>query len=619
MTYLHDDQHDHLKKKIPFAVFFIFLFFCVVVGRLYYLQIARGEHYQRVATEVFVRAEEVVARRGQIADRDGKVLATTRDYLEIVITPQYVSDLEKVIHSVTGILPVEREHIRSALQRARFEPSFLPVAIVEDAPYDWVARLMEYLPVYQKDSKYDFSGVAVRHFPVRYYPHPQIFSHALGYLTEIDRERLKKLRNQSPDVYGLGDLVGAAGVEKTYDVFLKGRDGTLGRVVDARGKEVEAVSDLKVLQAGASEKPEEGLNLRTTLHFESQVVAHELFEGKKGAVVALDPQNGEILVLYSAPAYDPNRIVKKVDRPYWQKINLDPDKYLFNRAVQAMYPPASTYKMVVLTAGIDSGVIDPEKTRFYCPGGIQWGNRYFKCWRRGGHGSVNVIKGLAQSCDVFFYRVGLAVGVDRLAEYAGWFGMGQQTGIDVPFEQKGLVPTSRWKENTYGQSWQESETLSVAIGQSYDLVTTLQNAVAVALIANGGYRVTPHLAKAVVDGNQKIVKVFDYPTELTPLAGSEAIEWVKKGMIEVVHGWGTATRLRNSPVKIAGKTGTAQVVGEDFTRLTGGKKPDPHALFVAFAPIDDPKIAVAVVVENGKSGSATAAPIAQKIIEVYLQ
>lgn len=618
MSYTPDENIAFLQRKIPIIIVAISVFFLIVLARLYYLQVMEGPTYEKLATEIFLREEELVARRGNILDRDGKVLADTKDYYEIVITPQYIQNRDRVIDSLVKILPLKKQDILDKLYLARYEAKFRPIPIAEDVPYNWVAKLQEYFsPAYVDGSEYDLSGVNVRHYPLRHYLHPKIFSHALGYLTEIDKPRLKKAKVEQPGVFSLGDLTGAAGVERAYDIQLKGKDGALARVVDARGREAKQTPDLKVLQTQATVLPEAGFTLRTTLDFDAQMMAHKAFKGRKGAVVALDPNTGEILVLYSSPGYDGNRITKNVDKDYWRKINLDEDKYLFNRAIQAMYPPASTYKVVVLAAGIDSGKIDPEKTKFRCAGGLRYGNRFFKCWRSGGHGRLSALFGLSRSCDVFFYNVGLKVGVDGIARYAKIFGLGSPTGIEIPFEKPGLVPSTEWKKKRYGQKWYESETLSVAIGQSYNLMTPLQNAVVVSLIANGGYRVTPHLGIEILDGDGKVMTKVEYPTQETELIGSEALKWVKKGMIEVVHGHGTARRLRKSPDLIAGKTGTAQVVSHG-AKVKAGVNIVAHALFIAFAPYDNPKIAVSVMVEHGRGGSSTAAPIAMQVIDAYL-
>jgi penicillin-binding protein 2 len=618
MRFHSDENIAYLQQRITGITLAIFLFFVIVVARLVYLQIYQGSKYQKLATDIFVREEEIVAKRGDILDRNGNVLANTRRYFEITLTPQYVKDKDQVIASLTQLLPITASDIEKKLTAAKSEPAFRPVVIVEDAPYDWVARLSERLaPEYDPKSTHDFTGVSLRSWPLRQYLHPELFSHALGYLTEIDKTKLEKQSSEFPGLYSRGDLIGAAGIENFYDLDLRGRDGVAGRVVDARGQEVKLNDDLNVLLERANLEPLAGHHLKTTLDYDAQQAASEFYQDKKGAVVALDPNTGEIIVLYSSPGYDANRITKKIDKDYWQLINLNPDKYLFNRATQAMYPPASTYKAVALAGGIASGIIDPVTTRFVCHGGLHFGNRFFKCWNKGGHGTLDAVHGMGQSCDVFFYNLGLKLGVNGLAQYAHEFGLGSKTGIDMPSEKAGLIPTAEWKERVRQQKWIESETLSIAIGQGYDLVTPLQNAVVAAMVANGGYRVTPHLGLAIEDGNHKKVRTIFYTPMATALTNSAALEWVKKGMIEVVHGNGTAKKLKNSHYKIAGKTGTAQVIGHD-SQVKLSKNTESHALFIAFAPYDDPKIAVSVIVEHGKGGSLAAAPVAQKVIDTYL-
>lgn len=613
-----DENIAYLQRKVPFVVVLVIIFILIVAARLFYLQVIERSHYQELATEVFIRDEEVVAKRGSITDRNGITLADTRLYYEISITPQYLLDKEKVLNSLVALLPLEKSKIEEKLFEARFEAKFKPVVIAEDVPYEWVAKLKQYLSDgYAEDTPYLLSGVQVRYFPLRRYLYPETFAHALGYVREIDKSELKLAQEQPDNLFSMGDLTGAAGLEKAYDTDLKGKDGQFGRVVDARGREVNQSADLRILQQSATVDPVEGLVLQSTLDFKTQALVAKLFEGKKGALVAMDPRTGEIISLYSSPSFDANRITKNIDKKYWSYINLHEDKILFNRTIQAMYPPASTYKIVALAAGIGSGVIDPEKTSFNCPGGLHFGNRFFKCWRSGGHGRVSALRGMGQSCDVFFYQLGLLVGVDGLAKYAKMFGLDAPTGIEIPFEKSGLIPTSEWKKKRFNQDWIESETLSISIGQSYDLVTPLQNAVVASMVANDGYTVKPHLGKALLDTEGNLVREIKHEKIATELVGSKAIEWVKKGMIEVVHGQGTAVRLKQSPYKIAGKTGTAQVISHGSKGIKG-QSSEAHALFVAFAPYDDPKIAVSVIVEHGRGGSATAAPIAMQVIDTYL-
>lgn len=618
MSLREEPKLASLQSRLNFLYLIVIGFVSILIGRLYYLQIKMGEKYSKLATEIVVREEQVYAKRGNITDRNGKVLASSRSYFEVTITPQYLKKKKFVIKTLAGILNLTEKEINKKLKKAIYQPRFMPVVIAEDLDYDQVAKLNELLsPIYDDKSAVQLEAVSLRAYPIREYLYPEPFSHALGYLTEVSKEKLKKYEKLYPGVYSRGDLTGASGLERAYDVELKGQDGQIARIVDARGREMDAFDDLLVIKQKATISPVSGYVLKTTLDFDAQLAAQKALGERKGAVVAIDPNTGEVLTLISTPGFDANRILKNVDKKYWQHINLHEDKILFNRAVQAMYPPASTYKPLALVAAIEEKAIDPETTKFSCHGGLHYAGRYFKCWRRGGHGTLSAVHGLSQSCDVYFYQIGKRLGVDGLAKYAKIFGYGEKTGIEIPYEKSGLVPTKAWKKRRYNQEWFDSETLSVSIGQSYNLVTPLQMAKMVSLIANDGYYITPHLGKEILDRNGKVFKKISYPKKPSSLKGAKSLEWARKGMIEVVHGYGTAKRLRKSPYKIAGKTGTAQVIGHDSGRRKT-KNTQDHGLFIAFAPYDNPKIAVAVIVENGRSGSGAAAPVAMEVIDAYL-
>ncbi|MBX7148297.1 penicillin-binding protein 2 [bacterium] len=606
-----------VQRKAPFVSLAFFIFFSIVVSRLFYLQIYQGNMFKSLSDQVAMREKEIRATRGVITDRNGRVLADNRPYMEISIIRQYLKNKDKTLDSLTKIIPLKKEDILKKLDDARFEAAFTPVTIVDDAPYDWVTTLRQYeKPEYDENQGLYLEGVEVKEWQLRTYLFPELFAHALGYLKEPDKKGLEKLEAEHPGRYSQGDLMGASGVESSYDLDLRGIDGVDAQVVDARGKAVTGNQALELLEQRASIAPQQGNSLMTTLDYDTMVAAQKAVAGRRGAVVAIDPNTGEILALYSSPGYDPNRITKTIDKEYWQKINFDEDKFLLNRAIQATYPPGSIYKMVPALAGLDTGKVDLTTT-FNCGGGIQFGSRFFKCWNHGGHGAVALLRGIAQSCDVYFYKVGLAVGVDKLKEYAGYFGYGHKTGIDIPFEQAGLIPSSEWKEKRFKLPWIESETLSISIGQGYDLVTPLQAARMVSFIANGGYEITPHLAKKIVDPNGEVVREISGEKGKRVIP-EDHIKPIQQGMINVVHSpEGTAKRVAASPYMIAGKTGTAQVIGHD-SKLAMNSRRVAHGWFVSFAPYDDPKIAVAVIIENGGSGSGAAAPVAMEVINAYL-
>ncbi|MBI4412070.1 MAG: penicillin-binding protein 2 [Deltaproteobacteria bacterium] len=617
MPRFHTEENvSSLQTRMSFVLIVVLVFILVVLVRLFYLQVIYGSRYQTLSEQISIREEELRARRGLILDRNGKVLADNRPYFEIDIIPQDLHDRERTLASLTDLIPISREEIDKKIASAHGEAPFLPVVLVEDAPFAWVAKIREYQsPDYDADSPFYLEGVEVRASPLRVYLYPELFSHALGYLKEVDQKGLEKYDALNPGRYSSGDLMGASGVEHAYDLELRGEDGMKARVVDARGKEIRGSSETDTLKEQSSYAPLDGNHLVTTLDYDAQAAAAGFFEGKRGSVVALDPRTGEVLVLYSSPGFDGNRITKKIDKPYWQKINLDPDKYLFNRAIQAAYPPGSIYKIVTSIAGLTSGKVTPE-TVFSCGGGLRFGNRYFKCWNKGGHGAVALLRGIAQSCDVYFYNMGLKAGVDGLHQAALLFGLGQKTGIEIAYEQPGLIPSSEWKMKRYKQPWIDSETLSIAIGQGYDLVTPLQAARMISMVANGGRPLRPHLGKGVLDPARRLLKEFKVSPG-APVIPEKELKLVAQGVIDVVHGVGTATKLKVSPYKIAGKTGTAQVVGHDSGVRAAGRTL-AHGWFVAYAPYDDPKIAVAVIVENGGSGSGAAAPVAMGVIDTYL-
>lgn len=612
-----DEDIGYLQAKISILALVVMVFIAVVVARLYYLQVHRGEQYRNLSEQLSVREQEVRAVRGRIFDRHGQLLADSRPYYEIAAVPQFLLNKKKAFASLTRLLPLSEQTLEEEYGKAKTHAPFYPVVLAEDAPYDWVAQIKEYQrPSYEDSTNIFLQGIEVQASRLRTYLYPELFSHVLGYLKEVDQGQLDRLQVAHPEHYSRGDLIGASGLEGAYDLSLRGHDGVDAKVVDARGRAVYGDSDLDILALRVSEQAKAGSDLYATLDFSAQQAAQTAFAERRGAAVAMDPHTGEVLVMFSSPGFDANRIIKTVDKPYWQQINLHEDKFLFNRAIQAAYPPGSIYKMVPALAALDTENITPE-TSFYCGGGYQFGSRRFKCWNAGGHGQVSLLKGIAQSCDVYFYNLGLRVGVDTLHDYAHIFGMGEKTGIEIASENAGLIPSSAWKEKRFKTPWIASETLSIAIGQGYDLVTPLQAAKMVAMIANGGYNITPHLG----------LKLYHLATKesewLKPPGGEKKIkdEYVKllqQGMINVIHGEGTARRLQQSPNKIAGKTGTAQVVGHD-SKLAASEKTKPHGWFVAYAPYDDPKIAVAVIVENGGGGGAVAGPVAMTIIDTYLE
>ncbi|NOX32338.1 MAG: penicillin-binding protein 2, partial [Deltaproteobacteria bacterium] len=351
--------------------------------------------------------------------------------------------------------------------------------------------------------------------------------------------------------------------------------------------------------------------------------AEKLLEGKDGAVVALDPNNGDVLVMASAPGFDQNDFIGGISSKKWKALISDPGKPMINKAIQAEYPPASTYKIITAFAALEEKYIDVNTTA-YCPGFLKYGNRIYRCWNKHGHGELSVIDAIAQSCDVFFYQAGDKVGVDTLAQYAMGSGLGKKTGIILENERKGLIPTSAWKKKRFKESWQGGETLSIAIGQGYNLVTPLQMAVLIAAVGNGGTLYRPRIVKTIKDSHGNIIKKIEPEIKGGLPASKETLAIVRKGLLKVVQGErGTARRIRLKNIEIAGKTGTAQVFSIKKTEKKEKKDLKyflkDHAWFICYAPARNPVIAIAVIIEHGEHGSSTAAPIAGALIEQYIK
>ena len=369
--------------------------------------------------------------------------------------------------------------------------------------------------------------------------------------------------------------------------------------------------------------PVPGKNVFLTIDSKLQQTAESMLEGRAGAVVAIDPSNGEVLVMASAPSFDQNDFIGGISSKKWKKLLADPDRPMSNKAIQGEYPPASTYKMITAIAGLEEGVINVN-TRSFCSGQYKFGNRIYRCWKKWGHGDLDLLGAIEKSCDVYFYKVGEALGVDSLAQYARGCGLGKVTGIELENERPGLIPTSAWKKRRYGVQWQPGETLSIAIGQGFDLVTPLQMAVFTAAIGNGGTLFRPRILKSVKTTNNEIVDMKKNEIIGGLPAGKETLDIVRKGLLDVVQGdRGTARHIQIKGVKIAGKTGTAQVFSLKKKDRESGKKLDynlrDHAWFVCYAPAENPVIALSVIIEHGEHGSSAAAPVAGAIIRAYLE
>jgi penicillin-binding protein 2 len=545
------------------------------------LQVVRARHFNELSENNRSRVVTLAAPRGALLDRDGHVLVGNRPSFNVVLTPEHADNLDRVIARLSATLGLGEATIRERLARRQL---YRPVVVKTDATLADVAVL--------EARKLELPEVSIDVVPLRSYPLAAAAAHALGRVGEITERQLEQpeLRDLAP-----GSLVGQAGIEARYNRRLMGKDGFRRVIVNSRGLEVSEAE---------RQPPRDGPDLTLSIDASLQEAMERAFAGRSGSAVALDPENGEILAMTSIPAYDPNQFTTGIDPAEWASLAQDPETPLMNRVIQGVYAPGSTFKVIAATAALEEGVITPQTT-FYCPGYLSVYNTVFRCL--GQHGVVDLPHAIAYSCNVYFYNVGIRLEIGRLAKWAKKMGLGSLTGVDLPHEVSGLMPSPEWKLRVLKAPWYAGETVSVAIGQGQVSATPLQMARVVAIIANGGKLVRPHLVRRAAAAG---LDVTPQPLGIHP----ETIAAVKEGMRGVVEG-GTGWRARMSTVEVCGKTGSAQVVAR--SRLE--KTPDahellPHGWFLAFAPADHPRIALAVLVEHGGSGGAAAAPVARQIL-----
>lgn len=549
------------------------------------LQVLRARHFQDLAENNRSRLVKVAAPRGMLLDRDGQLLVGNRPSFNVVLTPEHAEDLDHVVTRIASTLGMGEARIRERLAR---RVSYRPVVVRADASVGEVAAI--------EARRLELPEVSIEIVPLRFYPLASAAAHSLGRVGEITDRQLR-----SPEFDGLepGALVGQAGVEAQYNRGLMGRDGFRRVIVNSRGLEVSEAQ---------RQPPEDGPSFTLSLDAELQAATERAFDGRAGSAVVLDPETGEILAMTSTPAYDPNDFTTGIDPTLWGALANDPETPLMNRVIQGQYAPGSTFKIIMATAALEEGVIGPSTT-FYCPGYLRVYNKVRHCL--GQHGNVSVKRALAVSCNIFFYQLGLRLEIDRIAEWARRFGMGAPTGVDLPHEARGLMPSPEWKLRVQKTPWYPGETVSVAIGQGQVSATPLQMARVAATIANGGRLVRPHLVKRA--GELDIPAEPPRPLGISP----ETLDLVREGLKAVVTE-GTGWRARLSTVEVAGKTGSAQVVStERLEQAPDDPSIQPHGWFVAFAPAEQPEVALAVIVEHGGGGAVAAAVSRQILARVF--
>ncbi|HSP86604.1 MAG TPA: penicillin-binding protein 2 [Ignavibacteriaceae bacterium] len=558
--------------------------FALIGFRLFQMQIVQQESYEEKSADNSIKAIEQIPLRGVFYDRNGKVIVSNIPAYTLRIIPAYYDrSLNKILEAV---LEADSGFIDKILYNNRIYSKYVPIRIrrgIDFKVVSWFEENSEHLP-----------GIDYVVEMQRGYPTGVMGSHMFGYTKEISPKQLEKEK----EYYKPGDYVGHNGIEKTYEQFLRGIKGYNYILVDSRRKEIGKYND-----GMGDVSSKKGNDLVLSIDADVQRVAEEELKGMSGGIVAIEPQTGEILALVSAPEYDLTQFAYTTSKDFLTQLYTDPSKPLFNRATMSVKPPGSTFKLMAAVAALDMGIITKETT-IYCGGGFTFG-RFFKC-HGGSHGSLNVVHAIEKSCNTFFYNLIYRIGLDKWQEYAKKFGFASKTGIDIGEEVAGLIPNSKYYEKIYGENWPRSIMASLGIGQGEVSVTPLQLAKYCALIANNGNSFSPHIVKGYLDNNTRKLIPFKFQ-EINLGFKQEAFDIVKEGMFLVVNGAGTATWIKMKEVEIAGKTGTAQNPhGKD------------HAVFVGFAPYDNPQIAVAVIVENVGFGSTYAAPIAKKMIEAYL-
>lgn len=561
--------------------------FLLLISGFWVLQIRDHEANSTLAERNRIKTVPLLAPRGKILDRDGRVIVDNQPAFVAQITQENLK-LEHLPAIAEG-LHLDLDDLKLTVRRYQAGHRYSPIPVKRDLTPAELTFI---------DSHKDpgtFPELEVVQEPRRLYPQDGLAAHVIGYVGEVSESELNS--SEFAD-YSQGDLVGKSGLERQYNEVLKGVDGQRRVVVDVAGREHEVLE---------SEEATPGQNLQLTLDLDLQAVAELALEGKKGAVVALDPRDGSVLAMVSRPAFDPNLFAAHIKAADWKALTSNPDNPLLNRAIQAQFAPGSTFKPLVALAGLETGTID-ENFSVRCGGGANFYGRFFKCWEKGGHGTVNVHGGIVHSCDVFFYTVGNKLQIDNIAQYAEEAGLGKKTGIDLPGEAEGLMPSSKWKLRTQREKWYAGETISVAIGQGAVTVTPIQLASAIGGMANGGVWFKPHLVKMAASPEPAHKESWN----------PDNIAKVVSGMYGVVNEGGTGTSAAIPGITVSGKTGSAQRVSNDLRKsgkLEKGELAD-NGWFVAFAPRENPEIVIAVLLEAGEHGNL-AAPTARDVIKAY--
>lgn len=598
-------EHEPADFRNRFRIIFILMaiMLSILIIRIWFLQVIKGNEYMQRSEGNSVRLRKIRPLRGLIMDRSGVVLVDNQPSFDLLYLPNRPRNLREVSTKLEEIYKQSGLVFSTDISLDQTARPSVPIRLDRNITREEMAVV--------EIHALDLPGVIIEPAPVRKYMYDEMFATVIGYTGEVSQEDLDK---DSDNELSMGDFIGKYGLEKSFDSYLKGRNGTEQVEVNVAGREVKVLGRVK---------PMPGYNLVLTIDSRFQKLAWDALAGRSGAVVAMDVRNGAVLAMVSSPTFNPNLFTTGISFEDWERLSGDPLHPMEDRTLSGAFPPGSTYKVVVAAAALEMGLITPS-TKFFCNGHFELGNSTYRCWREGGHGMVDLHRAIVESCDVYFYNLGKIIGVDALAWYARSFGFGERTGIDLPREKNGLIPTKAWKMSRFKQPWQQGETISLAIGQGFNTVTPLQLVSAYAALANGGTRWRPRIVERVETPDGKVLKSFG--PEITgrlPLE-KKNIDVLNYGLWGVVNeSGGTGYVLHRKEADVCGKTGTAQVIGQPqgdkarHRRFIGDTR--DHAWFVCFAPYKQPEIAVVVIIEHGGHGGAAAAPVARKIIDSYFE
>ena len=604
----HQRELHYFQLRLAIVGSAVLFAFFVLLIRFFYVQVIQHDYYHTLAEQNRIFVVPVVPNRGLILDRNGVVIAHNFSAYTLEITPSLAGDLEKTITELSALVEItakDRKRFQKLLEEGH---DFASIPIRTRLNDEEVARFAV--------NNYRFPGVEINARLFRHYPNGEIASHVVGYIGRISDKDVEDLRAQGTAAnYSASDYIGKVGLEQRYEKDLRGVTGYEHVETDANGRSVRTLRSIL---------PVSGNNLTLALDAKLQQVAENAFGTHRGSLVAIEPKTGGVLALVSRPGFDPNQFVEGIDPQNWDALNNSPDHPLNNRALQGVYPPGSTFKPFMALAALETGrrkssytISDPGY--FVLNGG---GGHVYRDWKAGGHGMVDMHKAIVQSCDTYFYGLAQDLGIDAIHQFMGQFGLGQKTGIDIDGEIGGLLPSQEWKQKRFQQKWFVGDTISVGIGQGYNLTTPLQLALATSVLASDGRVFRPHLVKQIQDSQTDALTMIEPQPRAEIRLSDENVRFVRDAMIDVTRPGGTAAGAgMNAKYLFAGKTGTAQVVGmkgQKYDEKNINERHRDHALFIAYAPADNPKIALALLVENGGHGGSTAAPIARQVFDYYL-